>query len=85
MRSFFVAAFITANALGPASTVPTEPFSLTDEFKADYAASTECGLKSSRDEVVKMGEKAVYAVSNGAVTVLLDEYARRYALDYCWK
>lgn len=74
----------SALALGPAGIPQTEPFSLTSEYSADFRASSACG-NTPDGEAISKGSKAVYGKTKAGVTVYLDEYARRFALDYCWK
>lgn len=71
--------------LGPAGIPQTEPFPITQEYKADYAAAQECDLRPDGVDAVKEGEKAIYVVTGTKVEVFLDEFARRYAMDYCWQ
>ncbi len=71
--------------LGPAGIPQTEPFQITAEYQADFASSELCGLHPKDVDAVKLGDKAVYVVNGKTVEVFLDEYARRFALDYCWQ
>ena len=63
----------------------TEPFPITQEYRADYSASELCALHPKEYDAVKEGDLAVYAVKGKKVMVLLDETGRRFALDYCWQ
>lgn len=71
--------------LGPAGAKQTPAFLLTDDYRLDFKSAKKCALQSSDGDIVYIGQKAVYADGSEGVVVLLDEYARRYALDYCWK
>ncbi|MDX1222690.1 hypothetical protein GOL85_13255 [Sinorhizobium medicae] len=69
--------------LGPSGLQSAEPFELTSEYEADFKSSAKC--KGAPDgAAVREGKSAVYVEKNGSVEVLLDEYARRFATDYCW-
>ncbi|PDT47335.1 hypothetical protein CO661_14225 [Sinorhizobium fredii] len=88
MRFLVFAALLAVSAqagepLGPSGLPSAEPFKLTSEYEADFKASTKC--KGSPDgATVREGKSAVYVEKSGSVEVLLDEYARRFAIDYCW-
>lgn len=87
MKVFVLAALIAAPAfatqpLGPAGTVPTEPFSITENYRNDFETASACG-KAPKGSTVSVGQKAVYKKTGDKVYVLLDEYARRFVLDYC--
>lgn len=71
--------------LGPAGIPQTEPFQLTEEYRSDYAAAEKCSGHPADVDAVKLGEKAVYVIDGKSVEVFLDEYARRFAIDYCWQ
>jgi hypothetical protein len=73
--------------LGPGGADQAPAFLLTDEYRADFGSAQKCALTSIDNEPVYIGQKAVYVddKKQGGIVVLLDEYARRYALDYCWK
>jgi len=72
--------------LGPSGAEQEPAFLLTDEYRPDFKASEKCAIKSADGDVVYIGKKAVYADDKKqGVVVLLDEFARRYALDYCWQ
>lgn len=70
--------------LGPSGMVPVEPFSITADYQADFLNADPCEDRPADLELVKIGDRAVYGVTGDEVTVFLDEYARRMALDYCW-
>jgi hypothetical protein len=80
-----IAAILLAAALGPSGAPQTEPFLLNDEYRADYAVAEVCEAKPKDADSVKIGDRAVYVVSGEKIEVMLDEYARRFALDYCWQ
>lgn len=71
--------------LGPSGLPTHAPFSLvTEEYVADYKASTRCNGSPEAGDVVSKGAIAIYyKPKNGEVEVLLDEYARRMLIDYC--
>lgn len=72
--------------LGP-SGLPTQPvFGLvTEEYVADYKAATKCAGAPKAGGVVSEGKMAIYyKPASGEVQVMQDEYAQRFALDYCW-
>lgn len=72
--------------LGMSGAKQTPAFLLNDEYRSDYAHAQKCALKSHDGDVVSIGQKAVYADDpKQGIVVLLDEYARRFAIDYCWK
>jgi hypothetical protein len=72
--------------LGPSGLQQAPVFKLNAEYELDYLKATKCPLKSHDGEVIMIGKKAVYADDpKQGVVVLLDEFARRYALDYCWR
>lgn len=72
-------------SLGPSGTEQTPAFILTDEYRSDYDAAKKCPRAPRDGDTVSIGQKAVYADDpKQGVVVLLDEYARRYAIDYCW-
>lgn len=72
--------------LGPSAAEQKPAFLLTDEYRSDFKMAEKCALKSIDGDVVYIGKKAVYADDRKqGVVVLLDEFARRYALDYCWR
>lgn len=71
--------------LGPSGAQQTPVFKLTNEYQADYDAATKCPLRDTDGDPVFVGKKAVYASGKQGVVVLLDELARRYAINYCWK
>lgn len=75
---------VTGMALGPAGIPQTEPFQMTQEYSADFFTAKTCGKKPNGEEIFE-GGKAVYGKTTSGVTVYLDEYARRFALDYCWR
>lgn len=77
-------AILLASGLGPAGIPQTEPFAITPEYRADYASAELCEKHPNDVDAVKMGQKAIYVVDGKTVEVFLDEYARRFALDYCW-
>ncbi len=62
-----------------------EPFQLNSEYKADYAKAELCALHPDDVDAVKLGDEAVYVVDGKSIEVFLDEYARRFAIDYCWQ
>lgn len=87
MRVFVLAALVAAPAyatqpLGPAGTVPTEPFALTENYRDDFETASVCS-DAPKGKVVSVGQKAVYVKHGPDVEVMLDEYARRFVLDYC--
>lgn len=87
MRVLVLAAFVAAPAfatqpLGPAGTVPAEPFALTENYRDDFETARVCA-SAPRGFIVSVGHKAVYKKKGAKIDVLLDEYARRYMLDYC--
>ena len=73
--------------LGPSGLPSREPFPLiTEEYVADYEAAKLCPLKSFEDGDVYEGQLAIYHKRpDGEVEVMQEEFARRYALNYCWK
>lgn len=71
--------------LGPSGSEQSPVFKLTKEYQADYDAAKKCPLKDTDGDPVFIGKRAVYASGKQGVVVLLDELARRYALNYCWK
>lgn len=84
---FLLAALVAApvhatEPLGPAGTIPTEPFALTENYRDDFETAAICA-KAPKGYVVSVGQKAVYKKKGPEVEVLLDEYARRFMLDYC--
>lgn len=88
MRFLIFAALFAASAhagepLGPSGLPSAEPFKLTNEYAADFKASAKCA-GSPEGKTVFEGKQAVYVKAGDNVEVLLDEYARRFALDYCW-
>ena len=70
--------------LGPAGIPQTEPFPITAEYEADYSAAELCSKHPADVDAVKLGQRAVYVIDGQSVEVFLDEFARRFALDYCW-
>lgn len=73
--------------LGPSGVESREPFPLiNEEYVKDYEAAKRCPLKSFEKGDVFEGQIAVYHKrTDGEVEVMQDEFARRYALNYCWK
>lgn len=72
--------------LGPSGVPSQEPFPLTAEYQSDFDAAKKCMLAPNDGSTVMMGKRAIYQkAKSGSVTVMLDEFARRYALNYCWK
>lgn len=78
--------FLIASALtlGPANIPQTEPFPITQEYSGDFSSAKTCGKKPDGEEIFE-GDKAVYGKTKRGVVVYLDEYARRFALEYCWR
>ena len=73
--------------LGPSGGAYTQPpFGLvTEEYVADYKTSTKCDGAPKEGGVVSLGKLAVYyKPKKGDVEVMQDEYARRFAINYCW-
>lgn len=85
MNTLLISIMLVGAPLGPSGAPQTEPFQLNAAYQADYAEAETCSLHPSEADSVKIGKKAVYEVQGGTVTVLLDEFARRFALDYCWQ
>lgn len=90
MKSLFLAALLAASVahaeepLGPSGTTSKEPFKLTKEYEADFKTAEKCKGAPKDGGAVFEGKNAVYYQHQGAVDVYLDEYARRFAIDYCW-
>lgn len=92
LRSLFALALLAAPAfaddrpLGPSGVPSAGPFPLiTEEYENDYKAAVKCKGVPKAGGIVAEGKKAIYYKPvNGDVQVMVDEYARRYALDYCW-
>lgn len=72
--------------LGPSGVESREPFPLvTEEYVQDFKAATKCKAAPKDGGEVFEGELAVYYKPPvGEVEVMQDEFARRFALDYCW-
>jgi len=70
--------------MGPSGLPQREPFPITEEYKEDYAKAELCAGKPDGVDAVKEGEMAMYEVTGESVMVILDEFARRDGLDYCW-
>jgi len=70
-------------AIGPSGGVSVDPFPITAEYQADFSKAEKCTGKPKQTEAVYLGSDAVYVEAGGKVDVLLDEYARRFMLDYC--
>jgi len=70
-------------AIGPSGVVSVDPFPITAEYQADFSMAEKCAGKPNKAESVHVGSDAVYVTAGGKVDVLLDEYARRFMLDYC--
>lgn len=85
MKTIIVILAASGLPLGPSGAPQTEPFLLTDEYRADYELAETCDLHPDEVDAVRLGQRAVYVVTGDNVEVLLDEYARRFALDYCWR
>lgn len=77
------AIFLLAGTLGPGNLPYVEPFPITEEYRADFAASEDC--KPWNGDTVKIGDKAVYVTGKDGTEVFLNEAARRVALDFCWQ
>lgn len=75
---------LAGEPLGPAGIPQTEPFALNADYMADYRSAELCPEHPTDVDAVKMGKRAVYVIDGASVEVFLDEYARRFALDYCW-
>ncbi len=73
---------VSASTLGPSGAPSVEPFRITQEYRVDFIESQQCRMQSPHGKVF-VGEKALYVLEKRQVTVLLDEYARRYLLEYC--
>lgn len=71
--------------LGPSGADQTPVFLLTDEYRSDFKSAKKCPLRAVEGDIVYIGKKAVYADGKQGIVVLLDEFARRYALNYCWQ
>jgi hypothetical protein len=93
LRSLFALALLAAPAfaqepppLGPGGLPGYEPFPLiTVDLENDYKAAKLCKGHPKRGGQVFEGEMAIYyKPPKGDVQVMTNEYARRYALDYCW-
>lgn len=89
MRIFLLAAALVAapafadEPLGPSGMASVEPFVLTAEYAPDYKSAEKCS-GAPKNSSVFMGKQAIYVKTGKKIEVFLDEYARRFALDYCW-
>lgn len=89
-RYFLALAVVAAPAmaqepLGPGGLPAIEPFPLNAEYENDYKLSNKCKDTPEDGGVVSMGNKAIYYKRpDGKVDVLVNEFARRFGLDYCW-
>lgn len=72
--------------LGPSGVESREPFGLiTEEYVQDYESATKCAKAPQSGGEVFEGKLAIYyKPPAGKVEVMQDEFARRFALDYCW-
>lgn len=90
MKALVLSVLLTATvahaeeALGPSGLPSKEPFRLTKEYEADFKSAEKCKGAPKDGGAVFEGKNAVYYQHRGAVEVYLDEFARRFALDYCW-
>lgn len=91
LRMLVVMAFVASPAsaqmmLGPSGVESREPFGLiTEEYVQDFQAAAKCAKAPKAGGEVFEGKLAIYyKPASGDVEVMQDEFARRFALDYCW-
>jgi len=72
--------------LGPSGVESREPFGLvTEDYVQDFQTASKCVKAPKEGGEVFEGEMAIYyKPPSGEVEVMQDEFARRFALDYCW-
>lgn len=83
----FAASPVSAQMMiGPSGVESREPFPLiSEEYVQDFQSAKKCTKAPEGGGEVFEGDLAVYyKPATGEVEVMQDEFARRFALDYCW-